>query len=42
MLTIPLQMLTFSAFPDHGWRFGLVNDFRAFYIAIDGTNAVRI
>ena len=42
MLKIPLQMLTFAAFPEHGWRFGLAKNFRAFYIAIDGTNAVRI
>ena len=37
MLKIPLKWVNMTAFPDHGWRFGIP---KAFYITTDDTNAI--
>ena len=37
MFKIPFQLMNLTAFPDHGWRFGMP---KAFYISIDDTNAI--
>ena len=40
MFKIPLSEMNMTQYTEHGWRFGRLSSFKAFYITIEDTNVI--